>query len=332
MTADIVRSDVRLESSDGIGLALREVTVPDIVDTRVPVLLMHGTRIPGLSEYDLDVPGGSFAADLALRGHRVGILDARGFGRSDRPAEMKAPPQPGRALYRTLELTRDVDAAVDFLSRSSGHERVAAFGWGVGGTCVMAHAALYPEKISHLMLYNMVYGASAEHPRFRIGSIWDDPARPGRFNDQRFGNYTYNEVGMLGADWARQIPIEDKDAWRDPAMLAAFEQALIDGDPTACERTPPTYRSPNGMLEDLFLMATGHILIHASQVQAKVMIIRPEFDTLSRKDDMDGLVADLVHAEEVDLWEPKGTTHYLLFDRPQHGRDALLARMDNFLN
>ncbi len=331
MSIEIERSDLRLESSDGVGLVLREVTAPANVDSRVPILLMHGTRIPGLSEYDLEVPGGSFAADLARQGHRVGILDARGFGRSDRPAEMQAPPRPGRALYRTLELTRDVDAAVDFLRRVSGYDKVAAFGWGVGGTCVMAHAALQPEKISHLMLYNMVYGASAEHPRFRIGSIWDDPERPGRFNDRRFGNYTYNEVGMLGVEWARQIPIADKDAWRDPAMLAAFEQALIDGDPTARDRDPPTYRSPNGMLEDLFLMATGHILIHASQVVAKVMIIRPEFDTLSRADDIDALVADLIHAEEVDLWEPPNTTHYLLLDRPERGRDALLARMDRFL-
>ena len=332
MVGEISRRDFFVTTRDGVRIAIREVADKEAPDRSVPMILMHGTRIPGLSEYDLDVPHGSLAEDLARRGHRCYIVDGRGFGRSERPPEMEAPPAKTRPLYRTLELTRDLDAAVDHLCDASGHDRVGMFGWGVGGTCVMAYAALNPEKVSHLVLYVMMYGAAGNHPKFCHGSQWEDPARPGHFNRPHFGNYTFNAVDMLTREWDRQIPIADKTAWRDPSIVKAFEQALIDGDPTARDRDPPTYRSPNGMLEDLFLMGIGHKLVDASQVYARVMIVRPEFDTLSRKDDMDALAADLINAKEVLYWQPENTTHYILFDRPERGRDAMLGEMEAFLN
>lgn len=329
--SDVVRKDFHVKTVDGYSVAIREVR-SDKTD-RVPMILLHGTRIPGLSEFDLAVEHGSLAADLAAKGHVVYILDARGFGRSERPAAMDEPPVPGAdPLVRTIEITRDVDAAVEHLRAATGRDEVGLFGWGVGGTCCGMYAALWPEKISHIVLYTVIYGGAGDQPSFQIGSIWDDPDNPGHFNQKRFGNYTFNSLEVLDRHWNEQIPIEDKDAWRDPAMFEAFRQALIDGDPTAKDRDPPTYRSPNGMLEDLFLMGIGHKLVDASQVYARVMIVRPEFDTLSRKDDMDALAADLINAKEVLYWQPENTTHYILFDRPERGRDAMLGEMEAFLN
>jgi hypothetical protein len=61
------------------------------------------------------------------------------------------------------------------------------------------------------------------------------------------------------------------------------------------------------------------------------MIVRGEFDELSRVEDMEAMIDDLVNAEEVVFWNPPNTTHYILLDRPERGRDALLERMDQFL-
>ncbi|MGR3661772.1 MAG: alpha/beta hydrolase [Paracoccaceae bacterium] len=331
--ADIMRRDFMLETGDGVKVAIREVRNgnADVDNTRLPMILLHGTRIPGLSEYDLDVPGGSLAADFAAQGHVCYILDARGFGRSERPAAMSKAPDKSAPLIRSIEITRDIDAACDHLIGATGQNSVGIFGWGVGGTVALMSAARWPEKISQLVLYNMIYGGAGNHPKYKSGSKWEDPQRPGKFNQAAFGNYTFNAVGMLGKEWNKQIPIEDKDAWRDPAILQAFEQALIDGDPTANDRTPPTYRSPNGMLEDIFTMGMGQKVVHASQVYARVMIVNPEYDMLCQTDDMEILIADLIHAKEVRHWAPKNTTHYILFDRPERGRDALMAEMDDFL-
>lgn len=327
---EISRTDIDLQTVDDVRIAVRDVHAAG-VDARLPMVLMHGTRIPGNSEYDLPVENGSLSADLAAQGHRCYIPDARGFGRSDRPVEMSLPQTRNRPIVRTIEITRDIAAVVEHARAETGADKVGLFGWGVGATACMMYAALWPEKVSHLVLYCPVYGGAGGHPKYGIGSKWDDPERPGHFNQAEFGNYSFNAIDMLGADWARQIPIEDKDAWRDPAMLKAFQQALIDGDPTTNERTPPTFRSPNGMLEDLNMMGTGSTLMHASQVYACVMIVRPEYDSLSHMPDVEALVADLRHAEEVRLYAPPNTTQYVLLDRPERGRDALLAEMDDFL-
>lgn len=327
----VVRRDFFVEAVDGVRIAIREVR-PAGDAPRTPMVLMHGTRIPGISEFDLPVENGSLAADLAAAGHICYIVDARGFGRSDRPAEMELPPKPGRPLVRTIEITRDLDAAVDHLRRESGQERVGLLGWGVGGTCVAMYAALHPEKVSHLVLYCMIYGGVGDHGSIRIGSQWDDPERPGYFNTERYGNYTFNGVELLEQHWDEQIPIADKSSWRDPAMVTAFREALLDGDPTSRTRTPPTYRSPNGMLEDLYLMgATGQKLFHASQIYCPVFIVNPEYDGLCRDTDMAVFCDDLYHSPQVVHWRAANCTHYLLLDRPERGRNEFLSRLDGFL-
>ena len=58
------------------------------------------------------------------------------------------------------------------------------------------------------------------------------------------------------ARWDGEVPIEDKDAYRDPALPAAFWTECLATDPTSSSRTPPSLRAPNGVLEVLIL--SGH--------------------------------------------------------------------------
>lgn len=330
--AEILRSDFHVATRDGVKVAIREVRRDGDSD-RVPVILLHGTRIPGLSEFDLPVPNGSLAADLAARGHVCYILDARGYGRSDRPAAMEEPPVPyAPSLARSIEVTRDVEAAVDHILAATGQPKAALFGWGVGGTICAMYAALCPERVSHVVGYMMIYGGTPSHPFINIGSRWESPDRPRTFNKRDFGNYTWNSLELLDHHWNEHIPIADKDAWRDPAMFEAFRQALIDGDPRSGEFDPPQYRCPNGMLEDLFTMGgRGETLFSATQIYCKVMIVGAEFDDLCQASDMEVFIDHLVNAEEVVHFRRPNTTHYILLDRPERGRNDLLAAMDSFL-
>jgi pimeloyl-ACP methyl ester carboxylesterase len=329
--AAVQRRDLEVRTSDGVTIAVREVKAEHgNGGARVPMLLLHGTRVPGISEYDLPVPNGSLAEDLALAGHPCFIPDARGYGRSQRPASMSAPPGQSRPIARSMEITRDVDAAVDELIRSTGAPRVALMGWGIGATIVLMYAAMWPEKVSHIILYNVLYGGGEDHPRYRDHPL-EDPARPGHFNAGHYGGYSFNTTEELLKKWDQSIPVPDKDAWRDPTIAAAFEQALLDGDPMSGTRVPPSYRSPNGMLEDSFFMGRGEKLVHASQIYCKVLIIRPELDYFSRPSDIESLNADLVNAEKVVTWEPENTTHYIILDRPERGRTAAIDKIVEFI-
>ncbi|MDH7794810.1 MULTISPECIES: alpha/beta hydrolase [unclassified Beijerinckia] len=326
----IVRRDITVKTIDQVTIAVREVRGDETSTQGTPILLMHGTRVPGISEFDLPVENGSVAETLALSGHDSFIPDARGFGRSDRPAAMSQPPGASRPLARCLEITRDVDATVDAMRETCGVDKVALLGWGVGATLILMYAALWPEKVSHLVLYNPLYGGASEHARYR-GAQLADPNNPLRFNVEKFGGYNFNTLDHLLEKWDTSIPLANKDEWRDPAVAKAFVQALSDGDPTTLSRDPPTFRSPNGMLEDSFYIGIGEKLVHANQVSCKVLIVRGELDYFSRVEDVDELQRDLVNAEQVRRWEPKNATHYVLLDRPERGRDATLSQIVDFL-
>ena len=323
------RKDFDIESGDGTRIAVRLVT-PEERTSRTPILLLHGTRPDGISEYDLPVEGGSLAEDLAREGHASIIPDMRGYGRSHRPDSMNRPPSESAPFGRCLELTRDIDAAVGELRSATGADRVALMGWGVGATAVLIHAALHPEKISHLVLLNPLYGGGASHPRYRDHPL-EDPDTPGRFNRAHYGGYSFNDPDMLMRKWEASIPVEDKDSWRDPAVARAFAQALLDGDATSRDRDPPSYRSPNGMLEDSYFMGKGNPLLHASQVYAKTMIIRPKLDYFARDEDIAALREDLVNAPTVKMWEPEDVTHFVFLDRPERGRSDAISALIDFL-
>ncbi|WP_440530136.1 alpha/beta hydrolase, partial [Serratia ureilytica] len=103
------RTDRYILLAGGEQLHVREVSLKS---EGKPVLLIHGARVPGLASFDLPVKGGSLAADLALAGFRVYILDLRGYGLSSRPAAMDSPPNQSAPLIRTADAITDIDRAV----------------------------------------------------------------------------------------------------------------------------------------------------------------------------------------------------------------------------
>lgn len=332
MTA-FIRRNFHLASGDGLDIGVREVKTaePPAVE-RVPAILVHGACEPGRALFDLPVPGASLAEDLALLGHTAFIPDARGFGCSARPAAMERPAAQSRPLVRSLEVVRDIDATVKEALQATGRKSAALLGWGAGGLPALTYAGLWPERVSHLVLFNPLYGGANRHPSLGRGSQWEDPARAGAFDHAGQGGYRFETPDAIRREWDGQIPIDDKDDWRDPAVIEALEGAFLDSDPTASDRDPPSCRVPNGMMEDAFMMALGHRLVDATNIYCRVMIVRPEYDHWSRPEDVAQLQDDLVHAKDVRVLELRNTTHYVLLDRPERGRKLVLSELAAFLS
>src|SRR5690606_35659670 len=122
-------------------------------------------------------------------------------------------------------------------------------GWATGGQWAAYYATLRPERVSHLLVYNALYGVAEEHPSIGHGSYLEDPEHPGRLAPS-VPAYRYNAAADLLPSWDDSIPAEDKSRWRDPAVAAAYQEAALASDPTSGLREPPSFRAPNGALED----------------------------------------------------------------------------------
>jgi pimeloyl-ACP methyl ester carboxylesterase len=324
------RVEARVPSDPGITLFVREVSPLGPEPAGVPVVLVHGARVPGVASFDLPVAGGSLAAELARAGHRVFIMDVRGYGGSTRPAALAAAPERAPPQVRSDEAVRDIGAVVAWVRAKTHRPAVALFGWATGGHWCGMLAALAPDEVSHLVLLNSLYGADAPHALVGHGSDLEDRAHPGRLVPT-LGAYALATAASLRGAWDRGAPAGEAERWRDPAVADAFVAAALASDPTSAGRTPPSLRAPLGALEDSFYQATGRQLWDASLVRAATLVVRGERDFWSRPEDADRLVAHLVHAARVQRVTLAGARHFVHLDRPEHGRAELVRVVTAFL-
>lgn len=326
----VERHDFLISGDPGVRLFLREVTVSHAA-SHLPMVLIHGARIPGIASFDLPVAGGSLAADLATRGFDVYVLDIRGYGRSTRPAAMDGPPNAHSPLVRSNEAVRDIAAAVEWIAHREHITDVALFGWATGAQWAGYYASLYPEKVSALILLDALYRGDTAQPLVGHGSDLEDPAHPGRYNEPGCGAYRWNTADSLTRGWERNIPIADKDQWRDPAVAQSLVEQSLGSDPESTSQHLAAFRSPCGAMEDSFYLATGHQLWDATLITAPTLILVSERDFWSRPVDRENLVRDLVHAKRVKLVILPNATHFVHLDRPERGRNQLLDETTAFV-
>ncbi len=159
----VEQRDFKIRTVDGASIAVRE-TRSNCDEFRTPVVLLHGVRPAGIDDaVDNDI----FAHGLARAGHICFSVDVRGFEKSDSPpAGMGCARRPA-PLVRSIEIARDMDAAANELRKVSGLSKVGIVQWGAPVGIV--YAALWPEKVSHLVLCDMDAGAGGDAAAIQPG-------------------------------------------------------------------------------------------------------------------------------------------------------------------
>lgn len=322
---EFARADFRVPSEPGIEIAVREIRTLSPVND-VPLLMIHGGGGGGMASFDSPVPGYSLAEDLARAGRIVLTLDLRGWGDSSRPAALDQPASANEPAVSSEEACRDITAVADWAAARYDTDQIDLFGWATGGHWAGMWTARNPDRVSRLAVLNALYGVNAS---WSMHDAFADPDDPSRFT-LAIGAYSIRDAVSLTRAWNRSIPIEDKDAWRDPEVADTYARLTIESDPTHLDRDPPSVRTPTGFQRDSFQQSRGHHFWDARSITGDVLIIRGELDFWSRPEDVDALAADLTHARLVEIERIACGTHFVFLDLPERGRDQLIAALLRF--
>lgn len=114
------------------------------------VLLAHGAGVPGSVMFDLQVPGTSGTTYslmdyLAGQGFNVFSIDFQNYGRSDK--------HPCGLCVTATVAANDVNAAIDYIRKLRGVDKVNLLGWSWGVQVTSLVAIQHPEKVRRLVMY-----------------------------------------------------------------------------------------------------------------------------------------------------------------------------------
>jgi pimeloyl-ACP methyl ester carboxylesterase len=312
----IVKADTQIDGLDpGIKIFIREKMAEGntrFTDDNV-VLFLHGATGPSTCDFDLGYKDYSWADWMVRRGYVVYMGDYRNYGFSSRERAMDEPAANNKPVTRSYLALRDVEAMVEHIKRTRNVKKVTLIGWSWGAMMAGYYSSLHSENVAKLVLYAPLYSFN-DHTNLGPGSGLQNKRKPHEFN---FGLGAYriaSEAANTGR-WNGEIPVENKDEYRDPALPAAFWKDCMATDPTSESRNPPSLRAPNGVLEDSFYQATGRPLWNAANIYAPTLVIAGAYDTWSFPEDREGLMRDLVHAPKKASLLIPDATHFILFEK-----------------
>lgn len=225
------------------------------------VLFVHGATYPSSTGFDIDLPGGSWMEYVARRGYDAYFVDIRGYGGSTRPATMNQPAEANSPFADTTEAIRDVSAAVDFILKRRGVEKINLVGWSWGTALMGGYTAQNNAKVSKLVLYAPLWTLKSPPPISGAGNYRSVPRDPARAR------------GLRGIPKDRQEEISPT-AWFDK-----WWAGNLASDPAGAKRTPPVVRAPNGVIKDIVeYWGKGKPTWDPSQIRVPTLLILAEWD------------------------------------------------------
>ena len=327
--AKIIRQDVMIEAFDpGVKLFVRSKMAEEqtrFTDGNI-VLFVHGATYPSTPDFDLQYKDYSWADWMVDKGYVVYMFDKRNYGFSSREKAMDEAAANNRPVTRSYLAIRDIGAVVDHIRKKHKVGKVTLIGWSWGAMTAGYYSSLNSEKVHKLVMYAPLY-SFAQHTNLGAGSGSQNKRKPYEFN-YALGAYRLGSKAANDGRWDGEIPVADKNAFREEGVRDAFALEALKTDPTSESRSPPSLRAPNGVLEDSFMQATGRGLWNASSIYVPTLLIAGEFDTWSYTEDREGLMRDLTNAPVKKHVVIKNATHFVLFEKP---RFEFFGEIDNFL-
>jgi len=275
------------------------------------VLFVHGATFPSETMFDIDLPGGPWMEYAARRGFDAYIVDVRGYGRSTRPAAMSQPPEANPPFGGADDAVRDIGAAVDFILKRRGVQRIDLVGWSMGTTFMAKYASLNPGKVEKLVLY---------------APVWHEPSLKA---PPYQGAYRLGTRQSVRGFNAAGIPKDRVGEISPPEWYDKWWKANLATDPQGASRNPPVLRAPNGVFRDLNeFWARGKPTYDAAAIRAATLLVVGEWDVITPPEQGLALFKRLVNARERRVMVLSEGSHSMGVEK---NRLHLIREVQNFL-
>lgn len=267
--------------TSGLRLFLRHLPpARPIAESNKVILFIHGATFPSGLAAAFPFGGHSWMEDLSAAGFDSWALDFMGYGGSDRYPQMSDSVASGAPLLRAEEASWQIEAAVRFICDKQHIRKISiiAHSWGTLPSGVFA--TRQPDLLDRLVLFGPV---SLRHEQRDKGSAAEAaPAWNVTVDAQRkrfYGYVPHGETPVMAAS--------DMALW-GPAYLAS--------DPDSARRSPPSVRVPYGPLADIDLAESGNFPYDPARIRTPVLIVRGEWDDVTRNEDAHWLYVSLRNA------------------------------------
>ncbi len=232
LSSRLVSADCSASSGSGEGaLYLRRKRAQKLVDA-APIVLLHGSTLPGSAVFDLQLDDLSWMDDLAVTGRDVWCLDLSGYGRSYKPIPKKRTDGTEIPVTDTEAALADLAAAISFILSQSEADSVDLIGWSWGATISAAFCARPPQPVRSLVLYAPQWLRNAPSAMVTPGALEAGyrEVAPEKLVDRWFKG--------LKPDIQAQVQAK---GWTS-ALIAALQ---------ACDPQSTVIRAPNGTIKDI---------------------------------------------------------------------------------
>ena len=276
------------------------------------LLYVHGATYPSETAFDLVLNGMSWMDFIARHGYDVYLVDLRGYGRSTRPPEMEQPAAAHPPIVRTETAVKDVGAAVDFILKRRGVQKINLLGWSWGTSIMGWYTAQHNDKVHKLVLYAPQWLrqtpslVTTSGPPTAYRTVTRDAAK---------------------ARWLTGVP-EDKKATLIPAgWFEAWADATFATDPAGGGQT---LRAPNGVVQDgLEFWSAGKPLYDPGIIRVPTFLAHAEWDADLPSYMLHAYFAKLTNAPYKRYVEIGEGTHTVIMEK---NRMQLFQAVQQFLD
>lgn len=228
----LVSADYSAPSGSGAGsLYLKRKRAQQLADA-TPIVLLHGSTLPGSAVFDLQLNNVSWMDDLAITSRDVWCVDLSGYGRSDKPVPRQLADGTEVPVTDTEEALADLAACIRYVLSQSEADQIDLIGWSWGATISAAFCARSPHAVRCLTLYAPQWLRDTPSPMVTAGAMEK--------------GYRQVDPEMLVDRWFKGL----KPAIQADVKSKGWPMALI-ASLAASNRGAAAIQAPNGTIKDI---------------------------------------------------------------------------------